>query len=107
MKGGTLKMRDNGLIFLKVRCPGAERDPCEGKLSLRTAKKVRLKPRSKPKQLRLGARSTLEPLAPGKTKKYGFRLDRAQRALAMRSRKLIPPELPAELAYLDQEGALL
>ena len=26
---------------------------------------------------------------------------------AMRSRKLIPPELPAELAYLDQEGALL
>lgn len=86
--GKRLRVNRRGVARLRLRCPANEaHPPCRGVLSLRTIRRVRIRPgvRTKPRRVNLG-RSRYR-IAAGKTKSVRLRIGRAKLRLLRRNRK--------------------
>ena len=86
IRGKLVRVNRRGVARLRLRCPANEANPpCRGLVSLRTARKVRIRPKVKPRRLRLGR--ARYRIAAGKTKTAWIKVGRAKRQLLRRDRK--------------------
>lgn len=87
--GKRLMVNRRGVARLRLRCPAGEASPpCRGTVSLRTARKVKIRPRAKAKPRRIQLGRARYRIAAGKTKTVRIKLGRSKRQLLRTDRKV-------------------
>jgi Tol biopolymer transport system component len=94
----TIRASRRGAVSIRVGCPADEPAGCNGRLSLRTASRVRVTPRRR-RTVTLGTASFRIPA--GRTAPVTVRLSRANRRLLARLRRV---RVAASVRAVDQAG---
>lgn len=86
--GKRLRVNRRGIARLRLRCPASEaHPPCRGALTLRTARKFKLRPRAKVKPRRVSLGRAGYRIGAGKTKRLRLKIGRAKLRLLRGNRR--------------------